>query len=93
MDITQVLRAPHQTEKTTSQAGKVAFVVHTEATKTDVKAAVKSFYGIEAEQIRMITQKKKVSDFGRRIRTRRAERKIAYVSLPAGKTLNFNDYK
>lgn len=89
-----VLVAPIVTEKSVAVNGKYAFKVHTEASKADVKAAVKEFYGVDVETVNMIAIKAKTRTVGRgRIMTKRSAGKKAIVTLKSGQTLNFNDFK
>ena len=90
-----VLIAPVNTEKTvTILHGKYVFLVHSDATKTDVKAAVKEFYGVDVEKVNMINIPEKTKVIGRGVlaRKRKPLRK-AVVTLKEGKTLDFNAFK
>lgn len=89
-----VLVAPIVTEKSVAQSGKYAFRVHMDASKGDVKAAIKEFYGVDVQSVNMIAIKPKTRMVGRgRTMTKRSTGKKAIVTLASGQTLNFNDFK
>ena len=89
-----VLVQPVVTEKSQSQTGKSAFVVHKDATKGDVKNAVKEFYGAEVEKVNISVLPEKDRVVGRgKVITKRSEIKKAVVTLKDGKTLEFNSFK
>lgn len=85
MRLYTILKRPIVTEKTANmQIGKprYAFEVATDATKIDVKMAVKELYGVEVEQVNMLYTREKFK-FGknRGMQTRRREVKKAYITL------------
>lgn len=89
-----VLVEPVVTEKSVAMTGKYTFKVNPGANKNDVKTAVKKFYGVDVEEVRIITTKPKTRLAGRGMTiTKRASAKKAIVTLKDGKTLNFNDFK
>lgn len=91
-----VLVKPVQTEKSVGQegAGKYTFLVHNDATKAQVAEAVKTYFGADAASVNMIKMPAKFRVVGRgNLMTRRRELKKAVVTLPAGKTLDFNAFK
>lgn len=92
--VTDVLVKPVQTEKTSAQTGKYTFVVHDDATKNDVKSAVKEFYNIETEKVNIISlpEKSRGAGRGRSIR-RRSETKKAIVTTKKGAIIDFNSFK
>lgn len=92
--LTDVLVQPIQTEKTQSQTGKYTFLVHSKATKEDVKNAVKEFYGVAVLKVNMINLPEKVRVVGRgTVATKRKGLRKAVVTLAAGKTIDFNAIK
>jgi len=92
--LTDVLIQPVQTEKTQSQSGKYTFLVHPKATKADVKAAVKEFYGVEVVSVNMINLPEKTRIIGRgKVATKRRGLRKAVVTLAEGKTIDFNAIK
>lgn len=87
----QVILAPVVTEKSTNIAEKnnqVAFLVATDATKPEIKAAVELLFKVEVAGVQVTNRKGKEKRFGRFIGRRRNERK-AYVSLKAGQEIDF----
>lgn len=93
--ITDVLVAPIVTEKTVGVSGKYAFRVHVDADKESIAKAVGHFYkGVKIEKINVINLKGKERSVGRgKNITRRTPFRKAIVTLAAGQTLNFNDFK
>ena len=94
--IEDVLVKPVQTEKSVGMetGSKYTFVVHVDASKTDVVAAVKEFYGAEVSSVNIIKLPKKTRVIGRgKEMTKRRPTKKAIVTLPTGKTLDFNAIK
>jgi len=94
--IEDVLVKPVQTEKSVGQesAGKYTFLVHIDATKSLVAEAVKKFFGADVKTVNITKMPAKFRIVGRGIQvTRRRELKKAVVTLPAGKTLDFNAFK
>lgn len=94
--IEDVLVKPVQTEKSVAMetGSKYTFVVHTDASKSDVTKAVKEFYGAEVASVNIIKLPKKIRIIGRgKVMTKRRSTKKAIVTLPAGKTLDFNAIK
>lgn len=89
-----VLIKPIVTEKTVAMKGKHAFSVHPGATKSDVKKALKDFYGLEVEKVNIIRipEKTKIMRRGQ-VARKRAPLKKAVVTLASGKTLDFNAFK
>lgn len=87
----QIILAPVVTEKATNiaeQHNQVAFLVATDATKPEIKAAVELLFKVEVESVQVTNRKGKEKRFGRFIGRRRNERK-AYVSLKAGQEIDF----
>lgn len=92
--VENVLVRPVVTEKSVSQAGKYTFVVHNDATKADVKAALKEFYGVDVVSVNMINLGEKTRLAGRGIVIRkRSNQRKAVATLAQGQTLQFNDFK
>lgn len=87
----QVILAPVVTEKATNiaeQNNQVAFLVATDATKPEIKAAVELLFKVEVKSVQVTNRKGKEKRFGRFIGRRNNERK-AYVSLKAGQEIDF----
>ena len=91
------LLQPVVTEKATdmAQKGKYEFFVASDATKIDVKKAVKKIYGAGVLTVRMInTHPKKRFMTGKRVLVKKAEMKKAIVTLRKGeKTIDVNKIK
>lgn len=83
---------PHVSEKSISNeaAGTYTFVVRTDATKIDVKQAVKAMYGVLPARVRMMNVEGKRSQRGR-LKGKRADWKKAIVTLPKGKTISIHE--
>lgn len=87
----QVILAPQITEKATYVADKyqqIAFKVRTDATKSEIKAAVELVFKVEVEAVTVANVKGKEKRAGR-LMGRRKDWKKAYVSLKPGQEINF----
>lgn len=87
----QVILAPQITEKATYVADKyqqIAFKVRTDATKSEIKAAVELVFKVEVEAVTVANVKGKEKRAGR-VMGRRKDWKKAYVSLKPGQEINF----
>ncbi|MCS6945567.1 MAG: 50S ribosomal protein L23 [Sutterellaceae bacterium] len=87
----QVLLAPIISEKSTmigEKHNQVAFRVHPDASKRDVKAAVEHLFKVKVECVQILNQRGKAKRFGRTSGRRGSVRK-AYVRLAAGQEINF----
>lgn len=92
--ITDVLVKPVQTEKTQSQGGKYTFVVHNEASKIEVKAAIKKFYGVDVVKVNMINLPEKTKTINRgKLATRRKASRKAVVTTEGSQVIDFNAIK
>ena len=89
-----VLIKPIVTEKTVAMKGKHVFSVHPDATKSDVKKALKDFYGLDIKKVNIIRipEKTKIVKRGQ-VARKRAPLKKAVVTLVSDKTLDFNAFK
>lgn len=93
MNLSQIIIRPVLTEKSvrSSASSKYTFVVHKEATKIDVKNALKTLYGVTVEKVNVLEIKPKFR-FGKKkvlVQKRDAERKVV-VTLKQGETLDIN---
>lgn len=92
MDYTQVLLKPVITEKATDMkeaANQVAFFVHPEANKIEVKKAVEQAFDVKVERVNIV--KRKPLDrmrFGRSVGKESGFKK-AYVTLQPGEKVEF----
>lgn len=87
----QVILAPVISEKSTFVADKneqVVFRVATDATKTEVKAAVELLFKVKVDSVQVVNVKGKVKRFGRFV-GRRKDWKKAYVCLQPGQEIDF----
>ena len=90
MDMKDTLIRPIVTEKSTSHLGTdrtYAFEVGLAATKTDIKRAIESFYGVDVAAVRTMVIRGKNKRFGRFF-GKRSNWKKAYVTLAEGQSLN-----
>lgn len=86
-----VLLGPHISEKShliAERANQVAFKVRTDATKSEIKAAVEKLFEVSVSGVTVVNQDGKVKRRGRGF-GRRAAFKKAYVSLAAGSEIDF----
>lgn len=89
MKLTDVIRRPLVTEKTTllREDGKtVVFEVARDANKIDVKRAVEKLLGAKVDGVRTVNTQGKLKRQGRFV-GRRSDWKKAYVTLKAGQKL------
>jgi large subunit ribosomal protein L23 len=87
----QVLLAPQISEKATYVADKneqVIFVVASDATKPEIKAAVELLFKVEVKSVQVANIKGKVKRFGRAM-GRRSDVRKAFVCLKPGQEINF----
>ena len=87
----QVLLAPQISEKATFIADKndqVVFVVTSDATKPEIKAAVELLFKVQVKSVQVSNLKGKVKRFGRTM-GRRSDVKKAFVCLKPGQEINF----
>ncbi len=85
MRLLKILLKPIITEKTSTLTGKsasYAFEVHSDATKIDVKNAIKELYGVEVARVNMLHTRQKFK-YGRKrgMQIRKRETKKAYITL------------
>ena len=89
MKLTDVIRRPLVTEKTTllrEDGRTVVFEVARSANKIDVRRAVEKLLGAKVDGVRTATTQGKLKRQGRFV-GRRSDRKKAYVTLKAGQKL------
>ncbi len=87
----QVILAPQITEKATYIADKhkqIAFIVRTDATKHEIKAAVELVFKVEVDKVATINVGGKTKSAGKSM-GKRKDWKKAYVSLKPGQEINF----
>jgi len=87
----QVILAPQITEKATYIADKyqqIAFIVRTDATKPEIKAAVELVFKVEVDKVAVVNVGGKSKRAGKFV-GKRKDWKKAYVSLKPGQEINF----
>ncbi|MBN2087296.1 50S ribosomal protein L23 [Candidatus Peregrinibacteria bacterium] len=96
MDITNVLKSPVVTEKSTKsqEKRKYTFLIDLKANKIEVKDAIEKMYGAKVDSVNIIPVASKVRLVGRgREITKRHNAKKAIVTLRPKQTLDFNKVK
>jgi len=95
MHLETILKIPVVTEKAVSgsSARKYTFYVDKQATKIDVKKAVKKLYGVDVMSVRIAwTMPKYRIGKGRRLMEKRSKRKKAIVTLYEGDSIDQNTF-
>jgi large subunit ribosomal protein L23 len=84
-----VIRRPVITEKSTmaSEHGKVVFLVATDATKPQIKAAVEALFKVKVTGVNTLVRKGKTKRF-RNVAGRQSDTKRAIVTLAEGQTID-----
>jgi large subunit ribosomal protein L23 len=91
MNIYDVIKKPLVTEKTTIEKDNrniVAFVVHRDANKIEIKQSVEKLFKVEVTAVKTATVAGKVKRAGKQI-GKRANWKKAYVTLKEGSNVDF----
>jgi len=91
MNIYDVIQKPLISEKTTIEKeskGIVAFQVHRDANKLEIKEAVEKLFKVDVLDVNTITVAGKVKRFGRH-HGKRSNWKKAYVTLKEGSKVDF----
>ncbi|RLB11139.1 MAG: 50S ribosomal protein L23 [Deltaproteobacteria bacterium] len=89
MDIYEVIKGPHITEKATilkENNRQVVFKVHPDATKIDIKRAVETIFKTKVLKVRTIRVKGKKKRFGR-IVGKKPDWKKAIVTIAPGEDM------
>ncbi len=89
MDIYEVIKGPHITEKATilkENCRQVVFKVHPKATKIDIKRAVETIFKTKVLKVRTINVKGKKKRFGR-IVGKKPDWKKAIVTIAPGEDM------
>lgn len=92
MDYAKILIRPIITEKTTflkDEANQVAFVVHKNANKIEVKKAVESAFKVKVEEVRIVNKKPRLRKRFGRVVGKVSGFKKAYVKLAPGEKIDF----
>ena len=91
MNIYDVIKKPLITEKTTVEKDNknvVAFVVHNDANKIEIKQATEKLFKVKVASVKTATVAGKVKRVGRTI-GKRSNWKKAYVALQEGSNIDF----
>jgi len=91
VDIHQVIREPHITEKANLQktdTNQVSFKVHKGANKIEIRNAVETLFKVKVLEVRTMNVKGKKRRVGRNI-GRKSHWKKAVVKLAEGKNIEF----
>ncbi|MGA2150583.1 MAG: 50S ribosomal protein L23 [Geobacteraceae bacterium] len=91
MNIYDVIKKPLITEKTTAEKDArniIAFVVHRDANKIEIKESVEKLFKAEVIAVRTATVAGKVKRVGKQL-GKRANWKKAYVTLKEGSNVDF----
>lgn len=86
-----VLLGPHVSEKSSARAddsNQVVFKVRRDATKQEIRQAVKTLFEVEVENVTVVHMPGKVRRFGRTL-GKRSPWKKAYVRLAPGHDIDF----
>jgi large subunit ribosomal protein L23 len=91
MNIYDVIKKPLITEKTTTEKDArniVAFVVHRDANKIEIKESVEKLFKVKVTGVKTATVAGKVKRVGQQV-GKRANWKKAYVTLQEGENVDF----
>lgn len=89
--LAQIIRSPRISEKSTRVADKhkqFVFEVLSDATKSEIKAAVEGFFGVKVKNVTVLNVKGKRKVF-KQVLGKRKDWKKAYVTLQEGHDINF----
>ncbi len=91
-DVSDVIVQPLISEKAAGLAGanQYVFIVRKSANRLQVRAAMKSMYGVSPLSINILNVRGKKVRFGRKQGTR-SDWKKAIVTLPVGQTINVHE--
>ncbi|NMC61672.1 MAG: 50S ribosomal protein L23 [SAR324 cluster bacterium] len=91
MNIYDVIQKPLITEKTSFERENrniLAFQVHNDANKLEIKKAVESLFKVDVTEVRTLMVAGKMKRFGKKI-GKRSNWKKAYVTLKPGSSVDF----
>ncbi len=91
MNLTQVITGPVVTEKAMrhSENNQVVLHIHSDATKTDVKSALKKYFSVEADGVRIVYMPVKIRVRGKHgPQAKRKPKKKAIISLKKGQSFD-----
>ena len=87
----QIIKRPIISEKSTISADQnqqIVFEVLTDATKTEIRAAVEKLFEVKVAQVQVVNVRGKIKRFGR-FPGKRSNWKKAYVRLAEGHDIDF----
>jgi large subunit ribosomal protein L23 len=91
MDIYQIIREPHITEKATLQkegANQISFKVHKRANKIEIKQAIETLFKTRVLDVQIMNVRGKQRRVGRNV-GKRPDWKKAVVKLAPGENIEF----
>jgi len=91
MNIYDVIKKPLITEKTTTEKDArniIAFVVHRDANKIEIKASVEKLFKVEVTAVKTAMVAGKMKRVGKQV-GKRGNWKKAYVTLKEGSSVDF----
>lgn len=91
MNLTQILKRPIITEKSTTDASKGVFTfeVDVRSSKYQIQSAVETYYNVEVESVRTLTAKPKTYKAGKKRTVRLGtESKKARIQLKPGQKID-----
>ena len=91
MNIYDVIKKPLITEKTTTEKDArniIAFVVHRDANKIEIKESVEKLFKVEVTTVKTVMVAGKMKRVGKQI-GKRGNWKKAYVTLKEGSSVDF----
>lgn len=87
-----IIVGPYTTEKAVRVTDQVAFRVAKDATKTELKEAVKKLFSVDVVSVRIVNVMGKSKNF-RQMQGERSNWKKAYVRLAAGQAINLDSFQ
>lgn len=87
-----IIVGPYTTEKAVRVADQVAFRVAKDATKTELKEAVKKLFSVDVISVRIVNVMGKSKQF-RQMQGERSDWKKAYIRLAAGQAINLDSFQ
>lgn len=85
-----VIQGPHLSEKShiAAESNQIVFKVRTDATKSEIKAAVELLFEVKVDDVQVMNYQGKIKRHGSS-KGRRASWKKAYVRLAEGSQIDF----
>ena len=95
LQLYQVIKAPHTTEKSVRVSDKhrqVVFKVSRDATKAAIKEAVEKLFSVKVKSVQVVNNKGKTKRF-KQVEGRKSDGRKAYVSLCEGHDINVANFE